>query len=99
MIRCLDQPKEIVAINLFSFQGEDFLGVCLEWGVEKTRCFVINIYSKCDLVSKRRLWEYLSEARRSRVRGLTVLSETLMWCVGAMRGGGYMMKLLRLNYY
>lgn len=24
------------SINLFSFQGEDFLGVCLEWGVEKT---------------------------------------------------------------
>jgi len=42
---------------LFSFQGEGYVGVCLEWGVEKKRCIVVNIYSKCDLVAKRRMWE------------------------------------------
>lgn len=58
------------SINLFSFQGEGYVGVCLEWGVEKTRCFVINVYSKSDLVSKRRLREYLFEERRSKGGGL-----------------------------
>jgi len=58
------------SINLFSFQGESYVGVCLEWGVDKTRCFIINVYSKCVLVTKRRLWEYLFEERRSRGGGL-----------------------------
>lgn len=38
---------------LFSFQGEGYVGVCLEWGVKKKRCIVVNVYSKCDLVAKR----------------------------------------------
>jgi len=44
---------------LFSFQGEGYVGVCLEWGVEKKRCVVVNVYSKCDLVGRRSLWEAL----------------------------------------
>jgi hypothetical protein len=48
---------------IFSFIGEGFVGVCLDWGVLKTRCFVVNVYSKCDLASKRRLWNniYMSK--------------------------------------
>jgi hypothetical protein len=30
-------------------------------GVEKKRCIVVNVYSKCDLVAKRRMWEALVE--------------------------------------
>lgn len=31
----------------------------LDWGVEIKRCFVVNVYSKCDLSAKKRLWENL----------------------------------------
>jgi len=48
---------------IFSFSGDGFVGVCLEWGVLATRCFVVNIYSKCDLVAKRRLWDNLVEVK------------------------------------
>jgi len=75
-------------IVLFSFQGEGYVGVCLEWGVEKTRCFVINVYSKCDLESKKRLWESLFQEHRSRGKGHGVWWGILMLCVGGMRGGG-----------
>jgi len=44
---------------IFSFVGEGLVGVCLEWGPLKRRCLVVNIYSKCDLVGKQRLWEKL----------------------------------------
>lgn len=61
------------AILISSFQGEGYVGVCLEWGVEKKRCIIINVYSRCDLPSKRRLWEALVEERVSRGEGA--------WCV------------------
>jgi len=57
----------------FSFQGEGYVGVCLEWGVEKKKCMVVNIYSKCDLVVKRRIWEALVEERENRGVGA--------WCI------------------
>jgi hypothetical protein len=41
---------------VFSFMGEGFVGVCLEWGLEKTICLVVNVYLKCDINAKRRLW-------------------------------------------
>jgi hypothetical protein len=40
---------------VFTFVGEGFVGVCLEWGVLKQICFVVNVYAKCDLNAKRRL--------------------------------------------
>jgi hypothetical protein len=49
----------------FSFIGDGYVGVCLDWGVLNHRCFIINVYSKCDLPAKRRLWERLLELRRS----------------------------------
>jgi len=49
------------------------VGVCLEWGVEKKKCMVVNIYSKCDLVVKRRIWEALVEERENRGVGA--------WCI------------------
>jgi hypothetical protein len=41
---------------IFSFIGDGFVGVCLEWVVHKHVCFLVNIYSKCDLGGKQRLW-------------------------------------------
>jgi hypothetical protein len=41
---------------LFSFTGDGFVGVCIEWGASRRICFMVNVYAKCDLVAKRRLW-------------------------------------------
>jgi hypothetical protein len=41
---------------IFTFMGEGFVGVFLEWGLRKSVCIVVNVYSKCDLNAKRRLW-------------------------------------------
>jgi hypothetical protein len=35
------------------------VGVCLEWGVLRSHCFVVNVYSKCSLAEKREMWEKL----------------------------------------
>jgi hypothetical protein len=48
---------------IFTFIREDFVGVCLEWGVLKHTCFVVNVYSKCDIVSKRRLWNNIAMSK------------------------------------
>ncbi|KAK2452148.1 DNA-(apurinic or apyrimidinic site) endonuclease [Trifolium repens] len=58
---------------IFSFKGEGFVGVCLEWGLSKSICFVVNVYSKCDIVSKRRLWSNLLNFKRGLGDG--------RWCV------------------
>jgi hypothetical protein len=50
--------------SIFSFAGEGFVGVCLEWGVKKEVCFVVNIYAKCDLSSKRIMWNNLVMLKR-----------------------------------
>lgn len=41
-----------------------FVGVCLERGTLKRRCFIVNVYSKCDLVAKERFWESLLMVKR-----------------------------------
>lgn len=38
------------------FVGEGYVGVCLDWGVLRHKCYIVNVYSKCDLPAKRRLW-------------------------------------------
>jgi exonuclease III len=58
---------------IFTFTGEGFVGVCLEWGVKKIICYVVNVYSKCDLVSKRRLWHNISMSIGGFGRG--------RWCI------------------
>ena len=58
---------------LFTFQWEGCVGVYLEWGVLKHRCVLINVYAKCDMASKRRMWESIAEDRRTRGGGA--------WCV------------------
>ncbi|KEH24139.1 hypothetical protein MTR_7g104745 [Medicago truncatula] len=50
---------------LFSCMGEGFVCDCLEWGALKKRCFVVNVYFKCDLAGKRRLWENLALLRNT----------------------------------
>lgn len=61
------------ATTLFTFQGEGYVGVCLEWGVLKHRCVVINVYAKCNLAAKRRMWDSITNERKTRGGGT--------WCV------------------
>ena len=58
---------------LFSFTGEGFMRVCLEWGVHKKRCFVVNVYFKCNLLPKKRLWDSLVLVKNT--------FGDLKWCV------------------
>jgi hypothetical protein len=58
---------------IFSFSGESFVGVCLEWGVLKRRCFIVNVYSKCNMSGKRILWEHLVASKNSLGSGA--------WCI------------------
>lgn len=49
---------------IFSFTGEGFLGICVEWGHSNSCCFLVNVYSPCDLLGKRRLWTELAMSKR-----------------------------------
>lgn len=40
-------------------EGENFIGVFGFWGASKILVYIINIYSPCDLPSKRALWASL----------------------------------------
>lgn len=69
----LSMWRKSCATLVDSFQGDGYVGVILDWGVDNTRCTVINVYSKCDLPAKRNLWENLIGERQSRDGGV--------WCV------------------
>ncbi|KAK2447939.1 DNA-(apurinic or apyrimidinic site) endonuclease [Trifolium repens] len=56
-----------------SFHGHGFLGVCLEWGVHKKSCIIINVYAPCDLLNKKRLWVDVLVAKHGEVAEF--------WCV------------------
>ncbi|GLU19133.1 hypothetical protein SLE2022_353980 [Rubroshorea leprosula] len=58
--------------KISSFQGAGFLGIQGTWGEENTPCYLVNIYSPCDLVAKRSLWENLSN---------TISSHKGNWCI------------------
>ncbi|MCH98111.1 endonuclease/exonuclease/phosphatase family protein, partial [Trifolium medium] len=49
---CYDESDGEIAVGLF-FLRKALVAVFSLFGV---RCFVVNVYSKCDMVSKRRLW-------------------------------------------
>jgi hypothetical protein len=49
---------------IFTFMGEGFVGVCLEWGISKTICFVVNIYAKCNFSDKRKMLYDLLMSKR-----------------------------------
>ncbi|GKV26410.1 hypothetical protein SLEP1_g35723 [Rubroshorea leprosula] len=40
-------------------EGDNFIGVFGLWGAEKTPVYILNVYSPCQLASKRALWEQL----------------------------------------
>jgi hypothetical protein len=58
---------------IFTFIGEGFVGVCLEWGVRKNIFFMVNVYAKCDIIAKRGLWDNICMSKRGFGEGI--------WCV------------------
>ncbi|MCH94158.1 LINE-1 reverse transcriptase like, partial [Trifolium medium] len=58
---------------VFTFTGSGFAGVCLDSLQDQSRCFVINVYAKCLLAEKRRLWDEILMSRRGFGSGC--------WCV------------------
>ncbi|GKV44506.1 hypothetical protein SLEP1_g51682 [Rubroshorea leprosula] len=47
-------------------EGDNFIGVFGLWGAEKTPVYILNVYSPCQLASKRALWEELQGLINSR---------------------------------
>jgi exonuclease III len=52
------------ANRFFSFMGEGFLGVCLDLISEQRRCCFVNVYAKCNIQSKWKMWEEIVMSRR-----------------------------------
>jgi hypothetical protein len=48
--------NKVLASLVFSFIGDGFVGVCLDLLLENRRCFMVNVYAKCNLRDKRKLW-------------------------------------------
>jgi len=51
--------------TIFSFLGTCFLGVCVDCGVLKSICFVVNLYAKGSLREKRKLRSELVRLKNS----------------------------------
>jgi hypothetical protein len=58
---------------IFSFVGDGFVGVCLNLLDENRVCYVVNVYAKCNIQDKRRLWGNLLMSKEGFGEGL--------WCV------------------
>ncbi|XP_020237260.1 uncharacterized protein LOC109816599 [Cajanus cajan] len=58
---------------VFTFSGSGFHGVCLQWGVDAYRCVVVNVYSPCQLVDKRRLGGEIIMSKRG--------FGSCLWCI------------------
>jgi hypothetical protein len=65
--------RKALGTLIFTFMGEGYVGVCLDLADKNVRCCVINVYAKCNLVDKRRLWREVLMTRR----GFGGIS----WCV------------------
>jgi hypothetical protein len=55
--------RKSVSKLIHSFVGNGFVGVCVDWGIHNKRCFIVNIYSKCNLLAKRAMWESIGAVR------------------------------------
>jgi hypothetical protein len=65
--------NKVKASLVFTFTGVGFVGVCLDLIGESRRCFIINVYAKCNLRDKRSLWGNLLMSKGGFGDGL--------WCV------------------
>jgi hypothetical protein len=65
--------RKSIGSAVFVCQGEGFVGVCLDLAVKQVRCCIINVYSKCNLNDKRRLWQEILMTRRG--------FGEIVWCI------------------
>ncbi|MCH88726.1 reverse transcriptase, partial [Trifolium medium] len=65
--------NKVKASLVFSFIGEGFVGVCLQFVGELRCCYIVNVYAKCNLRAKHRLWSDILMSKRGFGDGL--------WCV------------------
>jgi hypothetical protein len=65
--------SKVNASLVFTFSGEGFVGVCLDLVEDNSRCFIVNVYAKCNIHDKRRLWGELLMSKSGFGDGL--------WCV------------------
>jgi hypothetical protein len=49
---------------IFSFSGEGFLGVCLLIVAKQRVCYVVNVYAKCEIQARRRIWDNILISKR-----------------------------------
>ncbi|KAK2449806.1 hypothetical protein QL285_008962 [Trifolium repens] len=49
---------------VFTFIGDGFVGVCLHLLAEDRRCYFINVYAKCNIHEKRRMWSDILMSKR-----------------------------------
>jgi mannosylglycoprotein endo-beta-mannosidase len=65
--------NKVKASLIFTFIGDGFVGVCLDLVSENKHCFITNVYAKCNIRDKRRLWGDIIMSKRGFGDGL--------WCV------------------
>ncbi|XP_050876677.1 uncharacterized protein LOC127080400 [Lathyrus oleraceus] len=74
--------------SFFSFPGPGFLGVCLELGVHKAVCYVVNVYFKCLVNDIEDMWFDLCSCKTE--------CGGVIWCVmGDFKFANYPSKRLR----
>ena len=56
----------------YSFTGDGFLGVCVEW--KAGLLYIVNVYSSCNISGKRKLWTDLIDFKLNNEPG--------EWCLG-----------------
>ena len=52
--------KELIDVK-FHIQGEGFIGVYVDWKRSGMMCIVINVYSPCAMVGRRKMWSDLKK--------------------------------------
>jgi hypothetical protein len=57
--------RKSLFLGVCSFTGCGFIGVCLEVNQDQSRVFIVNVYAKCNLVDKRRLWREILSSKRA----------------------------------
>jgi hypothetical protein len=99
--------NKVKASLVFTFIGVGFVGVCLDIVNESRRCFVVNVYAKCNFRAKQQLWRDILMSKRGFGEGL--------WCVlgdfnsvrdnierrgvGQLAGGGFSTEMVAFNSF
>jgi hypothetical protein len=56
--------NKAIASRVFHFSGEGFIGVCLDLPQQQQKCCIVNVYAKCNIQDKRKMWDKITMSRR-----------------------------------